>query len=219
MDNSSRKAVKIGIVIAVIAAIIYGAFAYFSSFVQLTASVRGNPKNTQIKIYESGDDYKVIKNYSTFGESIKLKKGSYKLVFSGDKFKQQDIKVDLSKTDQSIDITPAYSDKILEEMLAVENQAIVAAINQGVPLTNSGYVIADTKLYHLGEWCGARIHIAQTPEEENQNYVDTYRVVLRKTGLKWELVTKTPELTFGAAKNPLIPRDILVDVNKNPDSN
>lgn len=214
----SRFKIKWLVYLLIIGVLIFGVINYIGSFKNIKITVKDSPSNIKINIFEAGSSNKLIKENVAIDTDIRLKKNIYRINFVGEGFKDQNIEVELFETNKVIDITPSFTDDKLSEILNAERNNIISEINQKVPLTQSNFIVTDLKLYYLGEWASAKIHIPQTPEEERENYIDVYRAVLKKDKDTWKLLTDPPELIISIIKYPSIPRDLLIELNKNPES-
>ena len=216
--NNFRRNLTIIIIAVVVLMFGFIITSYFNSQKQLSVKISGGINDFNIKIYKADNSNKQVAESAGENLEKKLTKGTYNVVFSGEKYQSQAIKTKLDKKDSVINITPSYNKKILSEMLEKDRSVLIQEINTKVPQTTSGFVITDLRLYFFGEWASAKIHVAQTEEEERENYIDTYRVVLKKDKDTWKLVTDPPELIISIKKYPNIPRDLLIQLNKNPES-
>lgn len=219
MINISNRG-KIILLITILL-VIFGSFAgynYLNSTQLLSIDLSTQVTNPTITISENTEtsDSGSEVNYSNIGSEIKLKKGNYRVTFQAENFTEQNIDVSLDDQPETLTIAPTYTDEQLSKLLKSEGTNITKVINQQIPETTSTYEITDGKLYQLGEWYAARLSIKQTPEQERENYIDIYKIVLKKEGEQWKLVTKPPELIISSPKYPAIPEEILIDVNKNP---
>lgn len=216
--NSFKKLVALLITGLLFVTAVYFIYAYITSFQSLTIKTEGNSQNTIVKLYGHGsDEQRAAVEKVTIGEPIKLKKGDYTIEFSGSGYELTSVNVTLGETAETVTIAPRYTAEKLRRILDKEKSEIHNQIMQQIPETRDKYVIESGKLYMQGQWYGAKIHKKQTPEEERLNYTDTFRIILKKENQKWTLITKPPELVLSKVKYPGIPREVLVDVNKNPE--
>lgn len=149
----------------------------------------------------------------TQSQTISLREGSYVVVGGSEPdFSIQTTAVDLI-SDQSISVQPVYSEAKLASLLASETPAIQQAIRTSVFGLDSTYTLGPGKLFGLGEWYGTIIYPNLSAEQLRTQYVDVYRVVMKKENDAWTLVTNPPELILGAPKYPAIPKDVLENVN------
>lgn len=190
-----------------------------NSYQTLSIIVNDKPKNSKILILKADESNNKIKELDTVSTDQKIKKGSYIVVFSGNGYQTQEIKINIDAQPEKVTINPGYSKGKLRELLTIERKAIIPTIEAAFPITKSNYEIEEGSLYKLGQWYGTNIHIKQSAEEERENYIDRYKIILKNDTGKWKVVTIPPEIILSSKKYPNIPRDILVDLNKNPDAN
>jgi 5-hydroxyisourate hydrolase-like protein (transthyretin family) len=186
----------------------------------LNITTTDNPTNSKITIVkiEENQDRK-IKVITELNSAQKLKKGTYRIEFSGTGYQTQSTKIVLDAKPESITIYPAYSKEKLRSLLTNELSSIIATINTAFPITQSTYEIEIGNLYKLGQWYATTIHIKQTEEEERENYIDRYKIILSKESGTWKIITNPPEIIISKKKYPKVPSDILLEVNKNPSPN
>lgn len=150
----------------------------------------------------------------TSGETMSIKKGNYVLIASGSSdYSKQVISVELGNKPQSLTINPFYTETKLEQLLAADKDKLLALIVSTFPVA-ANYDIGAGTLYERGEWYATTLRPKQTAEEERLGYIDVYRLVAHKESGTWKIVTIPPELIINTHNYPNIPRDILVDVNK-----
>lgn len=146
-------------------------------------------------------------------QTVVLKKGQY-LVVGGTPpdFTEDGQSVNLSK-DQTISITPQYSKEKLASLLSQESGAIQAAARSSISGLNDSYAIGTGELFGLGDWYGTVIYPNLSTEQLRLQYVDTYRLVMKKEGNTWKAATNPPELILGSPSFPLIPKYVLDATN------
>jgi hypothetical protein len=214
-----KKYIVISFIIIAVLFITFAAFSYFRSYQTLTIKFNRNVSGSTISVYKKIDGSKnnLVTQVVAPSEPLRLKKGDYAVVFSGQEYADKEVSVKLSDSPENITIEPSYTTEKLAKILTTEKDSIHNAIKNKYPQTRNEYTIDQGKLYELGTWYGTKIHIKQTAEQERENYVDTYRIVLKKSGGNWEVVTVPPEIVLSSKKYPSIPKDILIDINKNPE--
>ena len=210
-EPSQKKPIIILLVLFIIVGIIYASIAYFSSYKKLSVVVEGSPSSTSVSLKEASS----TKETTLTKETTKIKKGYYIVTFEGNDYETQSVGIDIKDKDGVVNITPKYSQEKLSGLLSSESSAIQAAIQNTLPTVRSGFTVETGKLYRLGEWYGTKIHAIQTSQQEEFDYIDNYRIVLKKTNGTWKVMTLPPEILLSSKKYPSIPRDVLVDVNKN----
>jgi hypothetical protein len=146
---------------------------------------------------------------ATDTETFRVKKGVYVYAVSGgsdyQEFSEQ-ISVGAKPVNLSmpqLNYTPAK----LASMLAKERPAIESVINNAYPSQMKIYSIQGGKLYGNGQWYGARL----VPNDPRT--YDTLRIILKKEGPTWQIVTKPPEIVISQPVYPQIPAYILSDLN------
>lgn len=222
MNNQSSRGRGFLVIFGIILIIMIGAnifINYKNSFQEISVSVTGNPKNSKVNIYKLNDnDRTLVESFTNSQTTKRVKKGTYEVIFNGSGFQEQSTTIKVGDNPEATTINPSYTKERLAELLSNERAAINLAINEAIPQTKSSYVIDPGELYILGEWYGTTIHVRQTPTEERENYIDRYKVVLKKEGASWKVITIPPEIIISKNKYPKIPREVLIEVNKNPDA-
>lgn len=215
--NRPRKQITILVVVSALLIIGAMSYSYITSFQRITVRTSQDATGSTVKIYKKEADQQPVAENIGLDTETKLKKGIYVVEFSGSDYEKQRIDVTLGESPQTVVITPRYSQNKLGDMFSAEKPDIYRVIHREIPQTTDNFEISEGKLYQLGEWFGGKIHQRQTSEEERQGYIDTFRVVLKKENGEWKIVTDPPEIIISHVKYPDIPRDILVDLNKNPE--
>lgn len=161
---------------------------------------------------DSGGDQKAYRTIDYSGQDIKIPKGEYTVYYEGSKgyeSKYQDFNVD---EDRTLIISPGYDVAKLNEILKTETAAIRTAITQKYTSGIDQYEIESGKLYANGSWFGATLKHKVKENIFNEN-ADTLRVVLKKTGAGWAVVTDPPNIYLSKYAYPEVPLYILKDVN------
>lgn len=202
------------------AVVLLGVAQFVVSYVQSFQTVQINlSKNVSVTVYKSGDNHDDPLDYATdkpiasitASEKLKLKKGSYVLVSR----ENPDIKkilqgFSLEDRSETLTIYVQYSDSKLGDILKQEGGTIRAAIRAQVPNLQSLYDISREKLYHTGDWYGALLTY-KGPASQLTN--DSLRLIAKKDGQNWKVVTAPPQIVFSIELYPDIPQDIIREVN------
>lgn len=216
-NTSFRRLAILLTILSIVSGGMYAAWSYMQSFQYLTVKQEpASTTGTTISIIQENSKEVVASSISP-GETIKIKKGSYRVRFTGNSYREEVIEVTLDSKPETITITPSYTSKKLSETLHSERSAIREAIDKKFPGATQSYTIEPGKLYMLGEWYGTKLYVKQSPEQARTNYVDIFRLVLKKEGSTWRVITDPPQLILSSVVHPEIPREVLVDVNKNPE--
>lgn len=217
--NRNRRLAILVVVLLILVGVGYFIYKQLTSYQTLAVKLSSevvNPNIVITPIKNSGSAKEI--NYRP-GTEVKLKKGEYNVNFNAEGYNQSDIEVRVGDNPATATITPSYTEAKLQELIAPQQAEITRVIQSQFPQTISKYKIEPGKLYLLGDWYATKIALRQTAQQERENYIDIYRVVLKKTGDSWEVVTKPPEITIGSPKYPNIPKEVLIDINKNPEEN
>lgn len=131
---------------------------------------------------------KVIKKLSSSGEHIRLAKAqTFSVVYTAqDGFK--DGRQTFSSSDTNVTVKPYYSDSRLANLYTEEAAAITTALNDAYPAAPVLYVIDHQKLYHYGDWFGAKL----TYKGKDIFNDDTLKVIAHKENNTWVIVTNPP---------------------------
>lgn len=219
MNNSRRRRNTVLVAVAVLCLVGYLVYLYVTSFQMLTIKVNESTPGSTISVYANKSEERVLVTENPQeNEPLRLKRGHYTVELRGDDYNTLSFGVSLGETPETVEIYPEFTDRKLRELLRQEETAITRQIHQTIPETRNTYAISGGKLYLMGQWYGAKIHVKQTAEQARLGYVDTFRVILHKDTGSWKVVTNPPELVLSHVSYPSIPRNILVDINTNPSS-
>lgn len=148
-------------------------------------------------------------------EEVTLKKGEYVLITSGNEdYIKRVINFTLDDKPETITINPEYSETKLSALLKTDKDVLKKLISTSYPRIINSYDVSDGKLYQNGDWYTTILYPKQTEEQKRLGYVDVYRLVAHKKSGVWKIITDPPELIVNIHNYPTIPRDILVDLNK-----
>lgn len=151
----------------------------------------------------------------TGSETLQISKGRYILVTSESKdFAKQTSQFTLGDTPEKIIIYPLYSSNKLTSLLPTEKGAITTLLNSSFPGVIGEYDVDVGRLYEHGDWYGTTLRLRLTDEQRRLSYIDIYRIVAQRVSGEWRLVTTQPELIVNIKDYPQIPRDVLVDLNR-----
>ena len=205
------KRILLFILLLIIIASAFMVVRYFMSLRYVTVNFDNTSK---VEIYKSKtlDSGKAIEPYKTVltsGEEIKIPKGNYTAYYKGSKgydSKYIDFSFD---DDYTLDIKPALSDDALVALLNNELPQINKAILSKYPSVNSVYKIQKGKLFENGTYYGTTL--VNTGDDYFNN--DTLRIILKKSGPQWMVITDPPAIYLNKFDYPNIPKSVLSDVN------
>jgi hypothetical protein len=158
-----------------------------------------------IEIFKKDDTKKRVITITKPGE-IKLKKGSYIGVVSGNQYQphQQDFTV--SDSVVTVEIIISYTDDRLFDITSREQTNIVNTLKKSLKGFNSATdSISYPKTYRLGDWASVVIQTSRAP-------ADYYHVILKKENGNWRIMTR-PEIVLSKINYPSIPEDVLRATN------
>jgi hypothetical protein len=200
-------------------------FQYLTSKETVSIKYADNAKGLTTSLYKLNsydDDYNP--EYSVTPENLvfetksstetKLKKDDYVVVFEGEGYTKKIQRISINKENKTIDVDASYTEDKLNQILDQEFETLKTTILDYLPLAKDSSQISRGKMYNKGDWYGTTITIKQTAEEQRNNYTDIYRVVINKRSGNWVVINKSPELIISSPNYPQVPRDILVDINK-----
>lgn len=209
----SRKMIIWGIIGIVIIIAITTGINYLNTFQKVTVTY-DTSLVSKLELYPAADTRGLVTTGDSTqtiesGKEYFLKKGVYALKPQGEKVDTSLIKLQLGDRPvvRSLDID--YSQQALESLLATEQDTIVKSImssNIGIPAL---YRVNQGKLYHHGEWYGSTLSYGGTEELRR----DTLRVVVKKEGDTWKVMTNPPQIILSKLEYPAIPVSILQKVN------
>lgn len=184
---------------------------YFLSLRVVTVNFENTSK---VDIYKTGslDSGKADEPYKSIvvsGEEIKIPKGNYTAYYEGNKgYDSKYVEFSFDE-DYALSIKPNLSQQKLDEMLEDELLQINKAVEAKLPAVKSLYSLQTGKLYENGTYYGATLK--NTGNDYFNN--DTLRVILKKQGNAWVVVTDPPSIYFNKFDYPNIPKKVLSDVN------
>ncbi len=223
MNNSSPRN-KLFIILVIVVFIILGAVNIFinnkNSYQFVSINIADNVPSVKLDIYKLDNNNKtLVKTIPATSSEFKLKKGTYDIITIGDGYQKITYNLKLGAKPEVIAVNPSFTKDKLSALLKDEQSTIMAVIKSAYPQTKSTYDIEEGSLYILGQWYGTTLHLKQTVEQEREGYIDRYKIILKKESDNWKVITSPPEIILSKIKYPKIPREILVEVNKNPDAN
>lgn len=199
--------------------VIFGGWQLWPRSHDLSIAIEPQVPGFTVKVYKgSGEGNQELLEENlvatvTQNQTLSLREGKY-LIRGGPApdFRVVYEEVEL-KDNSSVTLSPEYSDDKLATLLQQESSAIQQAIRSGVYGFNDSYRLGPGRLYSLGEWYGTIIYPNLSSEELRLQYVDVFRLVMKKENGNWKLVTEPPQLVLGAPDYPEIPKDVLNSVN------
>lgn len=197
-----------------------GVWKYVNSFQQVTVTMKNPVGTLSLDVFKAvvvdhdpekvGNKIKTLTTTST----LKLKKGSYLLVPSGENLNTAPLNIHLSDEPLTYDVNVPYSDTHLESLVQTEYKAIHTALTSTYNNFDALYTHVPGKLFGRGEWYGATIRHVVGPFDDPNG--DTLRVLLKKDGTTWTLLSKPPMPVLSAPDFRDVPIEILRDINKIP---
>ncbi len=201
-----------------------GAFMGVRYFLSLKTLVVSFENISSVSIYKTkdlddGNAKEPLKKIVDSGQDVTLPRGNYTLQYEASKNYQSGFKqVELVEKNQSINLSPEYSDDYLNEVLDGELGSIKKAIINKYPKVKSLYSIQQGRLYGKGEWYGTALVYKGSFLGADMFKSDTLRIVLKKENNKWVVATNPPDIILTSISYPDIPVDILRNTNSLPSS-
>lgn len=212
-NSSGMKKNKI-IVIVIILIISLAVFEVFR-FLTTTQSISIKYDNViDIKIYKAevfeNKQTTPFKDIMSNNSSVRLKKGDYYITWkASDGYKDGNKKISLTNRSQSINIDPGYSDQKLSLILDKEINNINKIINDKFPETASIYIVGRGELLDNGNW-----YLTTLQYNGSSRYSsDTLKIILKKEGNSWVVMTTPPSIVFNKKDFKNIPDNILSYAN------
>lgn len=192
----------IGIIVACIG--MYAFWSYATSFQEVV--FRFNAAQGYVEIV--GTDKQKL--YPIDMQPVRLKKGDYAMRNVGKNIKPEARTQAVTGDTTTISIPFSYTDTYLEAMYIKERPAIETALYKQYPLAQTGYTLANAKLYHQGELYGATL----TSNDQASDNADILRVLIKKKDNEWQVLSTPPTPVLSAPLYPGINRAILLDINR-----
>lgn len=143
------------------------------------------------------------------GQPLTLREGDYILKRQGKNIIESEQTVKVTK-DETFDINLYYSDRYLDQLYDFEKADIEATLYQQYPKILELYNLRNGRLYLDGNIYGASLfHI----DDNNQNR-DTLRVMMKKEGDEWKILTEPPTPVISQPLFPDIPLDVITQINR-----
>ncbi len=202
---------------AVVVILIIGGFAawrFWPRYYNLSIEVETSVPGYEVQVFSgaSNDSGEPIVK-TTESQTFSLRSGEYVVVGgTAPDFSPTSQTIALNE-DISISTRPVYSDLKLSNMLDSELPAIQQAIRSSVSGFSDEYKLGRGRLYDLGQWYGTIIYPNLSAEQLRVQYVDVFRLVMKKEGGKWTLATNPPRLVLGQPNYPNIPFEVLNNTN------
>lgn len=218
-QNSIKRFLVPGIIIAFVVLVVFWVIGYFTSFKDISFEVV-NPNNDQysLKVYESiGHDLSISqydsetpKHTFSSNQTVSLRTGEYVSIITGEGIEPQ-----ISEFGVTDDTTNTYvlrySEAKLKSILREQHSEIRNAVYKYFPTLKPNaniWKFIDEKLHEQGQWYTA------TFRERKDPHADIYRLVVEKNNDTWQVVTDPPDLVITANRYPTVPRNVLVDLNR-----
>lgn len=197
-------------IISAVAAILLGALVFhLVSF--RTLSIQTGQADFTADIYKADDINRQRKIANSKEEAeVKLQDGDYIAIASNDKFSKDPLAFTVTKDTKRVTLQPSFSSATLSIMLSNESATLKKVLVDTYPQLSKGYKIGLGKLYKMGEWYATTLTVI--PEDRREDG-DIYRVVMQKENATWRIV-KTPEFVLTTSEYPMVPKEILQEVNK-----
>lgn len=213
MTMSRRRTISIIIIILFALLVFFAWRSYRDSFQTVTVTTHKPftltlyaPLNTdESNAYDKSKVFFVAPD----SEKFRVKKGVYVYAVSGGS-DYQEFSAQITVGAKPVHLTAPqlnYTPAKLASMLAKEQPAINSVINTAYPSQMQLYSIQGNKLYGNGQWFGAKL----VPNDPRT--YDTLRIILKKEGSTWQIVTTPPEIVISQPVYPQIPAYILSDLN------
>lgn len=163
-------------------------------------------KQPELTVDIYSEDKKKITSVSD-NAVIKLKEGTYYYTTANERYTSKQTFFKISGN-EVIEINPAYSNVVLEDMLYGSRDIIQATYLVAYPSIAEGYIIGDEHLANHGEWYSAKI----IQRVSGGNEPDVYRIILKKDSNTWKIAA-SPRLAISIQDFPKIPDYVIRQVN------
>lgn len=177
------------------------------------------PENTTVDIYKvseseehgtgSGELGQPVASF-TKNEERRLPRGEYLATLreTAD-YKPYTQRFALESTKFELTVSPDYKEQKLAAALPAEKSAILAALTAAYPQLTSLYTVQEGWLYKQGNWYATKL----TAKSGSATQGDTLRLVMHKENNAWKVITNPPDITISGPRYPMIPIEILTDIN------
>lgn len=199
--NRTRLFIILGAVVVIGGVIGIQVVSYFNSFAKVTLM----PSNSATITIGPADSEGTMKTESASANSeqtVRLKKGSYAIKYSGNDYMDAFDNLNLTKATTVKTPNLVYKDAKLATLLQTER---TSASQKALSAAPSGYKIRNEKLYQTGNWYGA-ILVPVDPSVQ-----DILLVVLEKKDNTWT-VAVTPRITIFKEEFPAVPPAVISHV-------
>lgn len=207
-----KKNILISIIIVVIAIISFITYQYFSSFKEVSFSVKQTGLTVDVFKINKDTDQKI----NSFSGDVKLslQNGDYYYIANGKKVDSTHHLFTLTDAVKTITIDPDYSSAYLASVLAAENTTIQTVISVAYPAVIKQYDVFSSQLFQKGEWYGGLLKYRTSDPNDIR---DPYRIIMHFENNKWVIVNY-PEIVVTKTNYPTVPVEILNAVNTLLDS-
>lgn len=207
-----KKNILISSIIIVIAIISLITYQYFSSFKEVSFSIKQTGLTVDVFKINKDNNQKI--NSFSSDTKLSLQNGDYYYIANGEKFDSTHHLFILTNSIKTITIDPDYSSAYLASVLTAENTAIQAVIESAYPTAIKQYDIFSSQLFQKGEWYGGLLKYRTSDPNDVK---DPYRIVMHFENNKWVII-HYPEIVVTKTNDPTVPVEVLNAVNALLDS-
>lgn len=143
------------------------------------------------------------------GRPLTLREGDYILKRKGENIIESEQTVKVTQ-DETFDINLYFTNRYLDRLYDFERGDIEPVLYEAYPKAQATYNLKNGRLYVDGTVYGATLeHI----DDNNQNR-DSLKVLMKKDGNEWKLLTKPPIPILSQPLYPDIPIDVITQINR-----
>lgn len=204
-------------------ALVVATWSFISYRLSLRTLVISYENISSVSVYKTGeinngDSGKPVAKITFSGQQIKIPAGPYTLYYDANQnYESRYTEINLSEKRQVVSLSPKYSARYLDGLLADESSNINAAIRKKYPKVGDHYTIQRGKLYGNGDWYGTiLVYKIKNLRPQDLFKIDSLRIVLKKDGEVWVVKTDPPDISLSKYAYPDIPEDVLSEVNSLP---
>ena len=207
-----KKNILISSIVIVIVIISLITFQYFSSFKEVSFSVKQT--GLTVDVFKINKDTNQKINSFSSDTKLSLQNGDYYYIANGKKVDSTHHLFTLTDSVKTITIDPDYSDAYLASVLSAENTTIQSVITSAYPAVIGQYDVFSSQLFKKGEWYGGVLKYRTSDPNELR---DPYRIILHKVNNTWVIIYN-PGIVVTKTNFTDVPVEILNAVNTLLDS-
>lgn len=181
--------------------------SYLLSFHTVTLSVSGAPSARLYKLQNKKEE-QVMQSINS-ATTLRLQNGTYCAKPTAENYQDTPVCFTVENKDLAASLDFSFTQLYLDELLKDQQASINKLIKDTYKEVIDGFVLKDGMLLGQGDWYGTTL----TKKVARGDQGDVYRVLLKKSGDAWSIVTY-PQIVLSKFNYPDVPYSVLDTTNK-----